>query len=223
MYTSENNQLGRSMVEMLGVLAIIGVLSVGAIAGYSKAMFKHKANQAINQVATISQLVRNHFYNQKSYEGLRSHNLQLLKSILSESVDDKSTIVDDDTRRVAYVISPFNSGILIDDDTWGGGEYKAFTINYFGLSSYECMVLATADWTAINVHSVYVSSGIYTDTVGEYGTCKQNNDGEYYSEEGFLRGCVGGTTVPIPIPVSLAANVCKCRNPNSCDVLFTFE
>ena len=31
---------GRSMVEMLGVLAIIGVLSVGAIAGYSKAMMK---------------------------------------------------------------------------------------------------------------------------------------------------------------------------------------
>ena len=39
------NQLGRSMVEMLGVLAIIGVLSVGAIAGYSKAMHKHKLNQ----------------------------------------------------------------------------------------------------------------------------------------------------------------------------------
>ena len=31
---------GRSMVEMLGILAIIGVLSVGAIAGYSKAMIK---------------------------------------------------------------------------------------------------------------------------------------------------------------------------------------
>ena len=30
---------GRSMVEMLGVLAIIGVLSVGAMNGYSKAMF----------------------------------------------------------------------------------------------------------------------------------------------------------------------------------------
>ena len=36
---------GRSVVEMLGVLAIIGVLSVGAIAGYSKAMFKHKLNR----------------------------------------------------------------------------------------------------------------------------------------------------------------------------------
>jgi len=41
-YTQE---IGRSMVEMLGVLAIIGVLSVGAIAGYSKAMDKYKLNK----------------------------------------------------------------------------------------------------------------------------------------------------------------------------------
>ena len=34
------NQFGRSMVEMIGVLAIIGVLSVGSIAGYQKAMMK---------------------------------------------------------------------------------------------------------------------------------------------------------------------------------------
>lgn len=39
------NQIGRSMVEMLGVLAIIGVLSVGSIAGYSKAMNKYKLNK----------------------------------------------------------------------------------------------------------------------------------------------------------------------------------
>ena len=38
----KNDQTGRSMVEMLGVLAIIGVLSVGGIAGYSKAMTKFK-------------------------------------------------------------------------------------------------------------------------------------------------------------------------------------
>ncbi len=40
---------GRSMVEMLGVLAIIGVLSVGAISGYSKAMFKYKLNKMLDQ------------------------------------------------------------------------------------------------------------------------------------------------------------------------------
>ena len=47
------NQFGRSMVEMLGVLAIIGVLSVGAIAGYSKAMNKYKMNKQTEQIDTI--------------------------------------------------------------------------------------------------------------------------------------------------------------------------
>ena len=44
---------GRSMVEMLGVLAIIGVLSVGAIAGYSKAMFKYKLNKQTEQLTQV--------------------------------------------------------------------------------------------------------------------------------------------------------------------------
>ena len=47
---SEN---GRSMVEMIGVLAIIGVLSVGAIAGYSKAMTKYKLNKQAEQISWL--------------------------------------------------------------------------------------------------------------------------------------------------------------------------
>lgn len=46
-------ECGRSMVEMLGVLAIIGVLSVGAISGYSKAMMKYKLNKQNEQTNTI--------------------------------------------------------------------------------------------------------------------------------------------------------------------------
>ena len=51
----ENDSLcaGRSMVEMLGVLAIIGVLSVGAIAGYSKAMMKYKLNKHSESFSTL--------------------------------------------------------------------------------------------------------------------------------------------------------------------------
>ena len=48
-----NTQSGRSMVEMLGVLAIIGVLSVGAIAGYGKAMMKYKLNKQTEQIGSI--------------------------------------------------------------------------------------------------------------------------------------------------------------------------
>ena len=43
-------ETGRSMVEMLGTLAIIGVLSIGGIAGYKYGMDKYRANQTINDV-----------------------------------------------------------------------------------------------------------------------------------------------------------------------------
>ena len=51
--TRQANPLGRSMIEMLGVLAIIGVLSVGGIAGYSKAMEQFKINKTIDEYAYL--------------------------------------------------------------------------------------------------------------------------------------------------------------------------
>ncbi len=44
------SQSGRSMVEMLGVLAIIGVLSIGGIAGYKYAMNYYQANQIAHEM-----------------------------------------------------------------------------------------------------------------------------------------------------------------------------
>ena len=46
-------QCGRSMIEMLGVLAIIGVLSVGGIAGYTKAMERIKINKTLSTYNTL--------------------------------------------------------------------------------------------------------------------------------------------------------------------------
>ena len=48
------NESGRSMVEMLGVLAIIGVLSVGGIAGYTQAMKKYRANEITAAISMAS-------------------------------------------------------------------------------------------------------------------------------------------------------------------------
>ena len=53
----KNNETGRSMVEMLGVLAIVGVLSAGALKGYSSAMFKYKMNQTIDITTRMFQRI----------------------------------------------------------------------------------------------------------------------------------------------------------------------
>ena len=51
------SESGRSMVEMLGVLAIIGVLSIGGIAGYTMAMNRFRANEAIDIANKYASLV----------------------------------------------------------------------------------------------------------------------------------------------------------------------
>ena len=63
---------GRSMVEMLGVLAIIGILSVGAIAGYSKAMMKYKLNIASDE---ITQLIHTIYAYSDKFKGIPDNKL----------------------------------------------------------------------------------------------------------------------------------------------------
>ena len=53
----KTNHIGRSMVEILGVLAIVGVLSVGGIAGYSTAMNKYKMNKQNEQILLYKQKI----------------------------------------------------------------------------------------------------------------------------------------------------------------------
>lgn len=62
----KTNQIGRSMVEIIGVLAIIGVLSVGAIAGYASAMEKQRWNAFTNGVNHLIMSATEISANQKS-------------------------------------------------------------------------------------------------------------------------------------------------------------
>lgn len=63
MNNSKNNS-GHSMIEMLGVLAVVGVLSIGAIIGYRYALTKAQANKTQAELSTWAvtcsmQLIKN--------------------------------------------------------------------------------------------------------------------------------------------------------------------
>ena len=78
--TRQANPLGRSMIEMLGVLAIIGVLSVGGIAGYSKAMMKYKINKTVEGYSML-------------VYGMLEHLEDLRKSTAAETNIDTETLL----------------------------------------------------------------------------------------------------------------------------------
>ena len=53
--TKAKNESGRTMLEMLGVLAIMGVIMYGAIAGIGFGVDMYKINATFNDVEELSQ------------------------------------------------------------------------------------------------------------------------------------------------------------------------
>ena len=52
------NEFGRSMIEMLGVLAIVGILTVGGFGLITKASTNHKVNMVIDEISDLAYKVR---------------------------------------------------------------------------------------------------------------------------------------------------------------------
>lgn len=131
------NEQGRSMIEMLGVLAIVGVLSVGGIAGYSKAMNKFKTNKVIDQINMISTNIRTLYSSQRNYTGL---NNQLAKKAGAVSGDMYSSETND------TITNAFQGKIHIMTGNHNGQADAAYIIGFDGLPKAACVAAATTDW-----------------------------------------------------------------------------
>ncbi len=138
LYKSE--QSGRSMVEMLGVLAIIGVLSVGGIAGYSKAMAKFKTSKALDQVSTTVANVRTLYSGQPNYSGLTTEIAIQMGAIGTEMLSGQSPI----SASTAY--NAFNGSVTISATTVSGLKNAGFELVFSGLSKEACVQMASSDW-----------------------------------------------------------------------------
>jgi len=142
-------QNGRSMIEMLGVLAIIGVLSVGGIAGYSKAMMKYRINKTIEQITLIAGNVRTFFAPQKNYNGLDQKNvIKKAKLVPDEMWNSEKT----------GLIAVWGNDFYIRS-TWknGNDHYGAFYLGMDDVPTEACIELVSQDWSALDSNIIIES------------------------------------------------------------------
>jgi len=148
-------QYGRSMIEMLGVLAIIGVLSVGGIAGYSKAMQKYRINKTIEQITLIAGNVRTFFAPQRSYEGLSGcYNDNDYCKLIKKAKLMPDEMWDDTDKQFnnvfGYRVELQNAHKSSNTDN------QAFRIRYAVPADYElCIELASYEWSTAGVKGMY--------------------------------------------------------------------
>ena len=101
---------GRSMVEMLGVLAIIGVLSVGAMSGYAKAMLKYKLNK---QAESMNMLFVNAFQILRELDNTSSSNSPVHFAEIMYKLNLVPDGIKFDSQRPTYLTDIFDSNIWV--------------------------------------------------------------------------------------------------------------
>ena len=144
-------QSGRSMIEMLGVLAIIGVLSVGGIAGYSKAMERYRVNETINQISHIVQNTRNLFRNQPNFYGAMSFDYDIPMStanFANRKLADKAKLFPTALVKNDYKNMFGGEIYYYTDGRFSNDDGKAFVLYFTGIPQESCIELATRDWNS---------------------------------------------------------------------------
>ena len=132
-----DNQSGRSMVEMLGVLAIIGVLSVGGISGYSKAMAKFKLTKAQDQITMLLMNIRTAFATSPNYAGLDNTSAVSYNIVPGDMVPGGSG---------SKINHAFGGDVTIQAETIDSGTNQYFSIQLDHLGREACIALASSDW-----------------------------------------------------------------------------
>ena len=204
-----NNENGRSMVEMLGVLAIIGVLSAGGLAGYSKAMFKHKLNTTMEQITMLVTNIRTAYGQQRNYSGLdnsKALGLGIIPPVMGTDA--------------AKLTNPFKGSVTIAAaQAKKGVDNSGFIVAYTKLPKEACIALATSDFgsgagsgfvgvdvlasnatVAASSSTVYIGSGngSFDDNGDLEANSTSRNEGQAYAmggENGAIAKCSEQATI----------------------------
>ena len=200
------NESGRSMIEMLGVLAIIGVLSVGGIAGYSQAMSKFKVSKTTDQVQTMVTNIRTLFTGQRTYSGLTGANAYTMGILTDETWDGTNAS------------NAYGGSILFGTPN----NEKYFSITYNGLSQDACTRLAMADWGDSSSGLIGIIAKSTEQTAPEKATTSWTA-AEGKSGSGTFLTSSKNESTGIPVILTSAVGACADGADNAASITWIYR
>ena len=126
--TKKTNESGRTMLEMLGVLAIMGVIMYGAIAGISFGVEMYQINATYNQIEEISEGIVELYSWSRSYGDADTN---LAAEVCKNDITDCYS-----TGGVRSYLG--GATVSVNVDSCSGDGCGKFKITYTGLSYLAC-------------------------------------------------------------------------------------
>ena len=177
-----NTQSGRSMVEMLGVLAIIGVLSVGAIAGYSKAMMKYKLNKHAEQMNTLINAVAR---NAHSFDNLYTASNKVITAYFIKMGEIPQEMI-----KNTRVYDAFNQEYVIALNINSTDNQKSINLSVIANAS-----LKTKSAESLEIcRNMLITAKENTDSISSVSSVTKNDDNTGYNSTIFWgdKNCANG-------------------------------
>jgi Tfp pilus assembly protein PilE len=197
---------GRSMIEMLGVLAIVGVLSVGAVAGYSKAMTKYKRDKLMSQIAELVINIRTLYFQQTTFSGI-SKKILISAGAIPNGMYDKSDINNSDIQ----ILHAMSGEVLIFPSRNGDEIEQAFEVYIKGLDQLTCLDMAITDWGQ-DPSSGFKAMYIGTDDITSAQMINVTSSTDANPGAGIYTP--GKHDMSIPLTVNQARAACACDAKN---------
>ena len=215
----KQNENGRSMIEMLGVLAIIGVLSVGGLAGYAKMMAQYRINATLQQVQMISAKLSTQAANGGSYEGLSNYTAYRLNALPSEIIDSVNEDDKEITLSNAYAgnVKIEAASISSGDCSESSCDNQAYTITYTGLHQDACLALGGSPWNSSR-NSSFIGFGVGKASAETSLKSELKQDCTHGTGSGYAYACDGAS---IPMDLDVVTSACQCGDGN-CVLIMKF-
>lgn len=151
----KQNESGRTMLEMLGVLAIMGIIMYGAISGIGFGVSMYKINATYNQLEEISQGLTDLYSWSSTYPEKKG---VMIKAVCDNAVTECGGSKEDPTILDEY------GGISIsryDKRTDDGAVFvgAGYQITIKGLTEFACGRLKTMSYANMTVDEVSSDCG----------------------------------------------------------------
>ena len=200
------SQSGRSMMEMLGVLAVVGVLSVGGFAMVSKMQASYEANKVMDEIADLANRVRVVFRDYEATGNGASMNKYLRKTkAYPDSFNENESDIIDDTEflgvtGIGYKVLYTCLGTF--DTTKGCQGSQYYMIVLTNMTEDLCNQVVTSNWGSPSTNGfIGIGTG---DAITSTCDCSSPSP-----------SCARANSKACPVPMGIGAAVTFCEEHHS--------
>lgn len=191
---NKTSQFGRSMIEILAVLSIMGILSASIISAVSSLMNQYRHSVIGTQLRDLRKNINNRYAADGRYTGLTA------KILIDERLVPHSML------NGQLIRNAFGGSVTVAPADTGGAN-RSYTITFNRLPRRTCVEMATLDW------KVDSSATLVSITV--------NNTKFSWPYNKLGSGGVGHETLANPLPITGARAMQSCST--ELDNIITWE